>query len=284
VAAACIVVATFAQAGQAQTAPTEPRPLGQGPTAPDGPQRPTRVTSPYWNQDASSSDLPAADIRNVPGARAAAVHAKWTYHQSMVDLSNAVRLMQLQMDSRPDFVAALTEEKSAYEAMQTARKNALAPLRDNAAYSAGEELGVAVSKQIEDERFEDKPDQARIDALAKLKLEYVKDNRKLEVAVLEGDQDYVSARQRYLDAGAKVRELRRQQSMSVLTDDTLIAMRRNVAESRVNSLVAAAYLRESIRARNIALDYAAFYETYNRQPYYTAGYWYANYGAYGYRY
>ncbi len=285
------VVALFTASAMAQSAEAPPA-LGrgpgmtqpQGPQGPQVPQRPQRAISPYWNQDEVSSDLPAADIRTVPGAKAAAVQAKWQYHQSMVDLSNAVRLMQLQMESAPEFVDAMTAENNAYDALQRARKDALASLQDNAAYAASESLRRSVSVQIEDETFRDKPGQARIDALARLKLEYVRDNRKLEIAVLDGDQVYVTARQKYLDTGARVRELRRQQSMTVLTDNNLTGLRRSVAENRVNRLASAAYLEAAIRARNIAVDYATFYQSYDRRPYYTAGYYYSNYGAYGYRY
>lgn len=286
--AASMIAGAALFAGSAWAAET-PSSLGQGPgsmngpAAPQAPQRPQRVASPYWD-DGAASDLPAADIRTVPGAAAAAVQARWEFNESLVDLSNAVRLMQLQQESKPEFVDAITNEKNAYEAMLSARKSALASLRDNAAYMAGEDLRRKVSQQIEDEAFQDKPDPARIEALAKLKLEYSRDNRKLEAAVLEGDQAYVSARQQYMDAGAKVRGIRQQQSMAVLTDSNLIMLRRSVSENRVNKLASAAYLRSAIRARNIALDYATFYRSYDRQPYYTADYWYGNYGRYGYRY
>lgn len=278
VAAAMIVVSAAVGA--------EPPPsLGQGPIPPQSPEEPARaqrVVSPYW-ENGQGSDLPAADIRVVPGAAAAAVQARWQYNESLVELSNAVRLMQLQMESRPEFVDALDAERKAYDAMEEARRNALAPLRENAAYIANEDLRQRITQQIEDEAFKDKPDQARIEALAKLKLDYSIENRKLEAAVLEADEVYQSARRQYLDAGARVRQMRHQQAMAVMTDSTLIQLRRNVSENRINKLASAAYLRSAIRARNIAIDYATYYRSFDRQPhyyytpYYPVDYWHGRY-------
>ena len=110
-------------------------------TQTSSPARQVQVSSPYWNQGPSqASDLPAAEIRAVPAAHAAAVQARWTYIQTGTDLSNAVRVMQMQMELRPEYVKAVADEKAAYDALEAARRNALAPLADNA-FRQGESNG-----------------------------------------------------------------------------------------------------------------------------------------------
>jgi len=250
-------------------------------TQTSSPARQVQVSSPYWNQGPSqASDLPAAEIRAVPAAHAAAVQARWTYIQTGTDLSNAVRVMQMQMELRPEYVKAVADEKAAYDALEAARRNALAPLADNAAYNGSEQLRSNLTQQIADEQFQIKPDNDRLLALARLKVEYGKDNRKLESAVLERDPAYQAAKQRYVDAGQRVLALKHQQALAIATDDNLVAIRKQYAEARIASLTTGAYYQSALEARNGAVNYALLYrgvDIYHGNGYYP-------YGGYGYGY
>ncbi|HEX8340133.1 MAG TPA: hypothetical protein VF624_04425 [Tepidisphaeraceae bacterium] len=253
-----------------------PASLGDGPATRDAERsgdRP-RASSPYWNGGSSDagSDLPATDIRAVAPARAAAVASRWTYNQLLVDLGRATRMLSQEFEGREDFRRALADEKSAYDAMAEARRRVLEPLGRNDAYIAAESLRMNLTEQIKDAHDRPKPDFQQIDAMAKLKLSYVAENRKLEQDALERDADYQSARGRYLTAATAVQQQRQSVALMIAKDDELRQLRRQVAESRINKLASAAYLSSTIRARDISLDYASFYRR--------SGYLNNNYGGY----
>jgi len=274
--------------GQATSLPSmptsrTPSSLGEGPgeaRRPEEPQRPQAV-SPYWQQ---GNDSPSAEIRQIPSAAAAAVEARWVFNQTLVDLSNATRLLQTQIEQTPEFAKALREEKSAYDSLAEARRSSLASLLNNPAYAGSEQLRQNLSQQIVEAFEVDQPDTVRIEAMAKLKMEYGRENRAIEQSVLERDQAYLSARTQYLTAATAVRDLRQKQSMAVATDENLIAIRRQIAEARIAKLASAAFLNSAVRARDYALNYAEFYVQYDRRRYY-APYGYAPIygrgGAYG---
>ena len=261
------------------TRPTDPQ---------NGAAAVNQVRSPFWNggQQAqqSTSDLPATEIRAVPVAHAQAVQARWTFNQALVDLSNATRILQMQLDMRPEYVKAINDEKTAYDAMEAARKNALSPLADNAAYNGAEQLHTNLVELIADEKDQDTPDPERLAAMAKLKLDYVKDNRKLEASALERDQAYQDARQRYIAAGQHTLDLRHDQMLAIATDDNLQSIRKQVADARVTKLATDAFYESAIRARNIAVDYALLYRGVDIYHGTGNAYGYGGYGYGGYGY
>jgi hypothetical protein len=208
-----------------------PASLGEGPATRDA-NRP-RASTPYWNsesQGAAQSDLPAADIRAVPPARAAAVQSRWTYNQLVTDLGRATRMVSLDLEGREEFRRGVADEKAAYEAMADARRRVLEPLARNDAYLAAESLRANLTDQIKDAHDRPKPDLPQIEAMAKLKLSYVADNRKLEQDALERDGDYQSARTRYLAAAGAVQQQRQAVAMMIARDESLQDLRRQVAE------------------------------------------------------
>jgi hypothetical protein len=226
----------------------------------------SRSVSPYWGE---TGDLPAEDIRAVPSASAAAVEARWIFNQSMVDLANATRLLTIQIEQEPGFAQALREEKQAYETLAQVRRTALASLLENPSYTGAEQLRMNLSRQIAEEFEQDKPDFVRIDAMARLKLDYGRENRQLEQSVLERDAEHTQARNRYIEAANVVRDLRSRQAMTIATDEGLSDLRRQIAGARITKLAATAYLRGMVQARNLAIDYAQFYRAYDRRPYYS---------------
>ena len=283
------LILTAAGAANGARAEIQP-PLGQGPLAAGNrdvaPTTNARVSSPYWNNDdpgaTGQTDLPAADIRAVPPAMARATQTKWTYAQTQDDLAYALRVSATQFDRRPDVVAAESEQRVAYDALQKERDRALASLNENAAYKASATLSTNLSQQIADERDQDKPDPAHLRGMASVRLNYVQDNRKLESSILERDDAYQKARHRYLDASAKVRDIRQTEALAVMTDPNLTALRQHVAAARIDRLTAASYLVGVVFARDTALDYASYYRRTGYLNNYIgyAGY----YGGYGYRY
>lgn len=223
----------------------------------------TPASSPYWNTGVTPTgplgDQPAADIRAVPAAHAMAVRTRWQFNQVLFDLNNATRLVRMTMDRQPDYVKAQADEKAAYDAMETARANALADLKNNPAYVASEGLRANVSAQIADEQFAVKPDLVKLEAMAKLKLQYVKDNRKLESAALESDTNFQDARKRYVEAFRRVADYRDAQAVAIASDDTLQSLRKSIAAARIEKLTAGAYYASSLTAQYNAVEYALRY-------------------------
>ncbi|MBC7784356.1 MAG: hypothetical protein H7144_11000 [Burkholderiales bacterium] len=237
----------------------EPERLGTGPTT-ETTDRP-RVQSPYWNPSNSGplGDLPAADIRAVPPARAAAVQSKWTYFQLRSDLNNATRSAVLALESSADYKQARADQTAAWEAMSAARQTALSGLQTNAAYQAAESLRTQLTQQIQDLHQNPGIDSERIIAAAKVKLAYMSDNRKLETDALARDTSYQDARQRYIAASKRVHELNEANTLAIANDENLQSLRKSIAGARIAHLSTDAYLDSIIRARNIAVNYAEYY-------------------------
>lgn len=238
---------------------------------------PPRTSSPYWNAPAGPlGDLPATDIRVVPVANANRVKTYWTFHQALFNLNNAVRVTRTEMDRQPDYVQAQADEKAAYDVMETARVNALADLQQNPSYTGADKLRQSVSAQIADEMDTPKPDATRLAAMAKLKLQYVKDNRKLETSALDRDEAFQDARRNYVAAAARTQAMRDTQALVVATDESLISLRKQVADARIERLTANSFFDSAVHARNVAIDYALLYRGVDRYHGYGNGY-----GAYG---
>ena len=277
--ATTLVIGTVAQA----QSPTTERGVSTPPTP-----APPAVSSPYWSggyDSVTGSDLPAADIRAVPPARANATRSYWTHQEALSDLNNAVRLAKMQMDREPGYRKAVTEEKAAYEAMQTARTQALSGLQNMPAYAGAEQLHQSMSEQITQEHEQKKPDPSKLLAMARLKISYVKDNRKFEADALARDARYQDARKTYLLAAARLRDYDDAQTMAIATDDSIASLRRAVSSARVEKLTAAAYYDSMVRARRDALDYAGdvrdFYRGRGVVSPYSNAYGYGGYGSYG---
>lgn len=268
---------------QAQTPTTERGATGPAPREP-------AVSSPYWSgsgyDSITGSDLPAADIRAVAPARANSTRTYWQHQEALSDLSNAVRLARMQMDREPGYKKAVADEKAAYDAMEAARANALAGLQNVPSYTGAQNLHQSMTEQIADEQAQKKPDPAKLLAMARLKIQYVKDNRKLETDALARDTNYQDARKTYLAAAQHVREYEDTQMMAIATDNEIASLRRAVASARVEKLTAASYYVGVLGARRDALDYAADVRDFYRgrgvaSPYagYGGGYG-GNYGPY----
>lgn len=264
----------------------DPPRLGNGPefTPSNGPStrsiprtsesQESKVLTPFWDRPVEG-DLPAADIRTVPAAAARATEAKWVHQQLMHDLRLATRTRMIQLESQPEYRQALAEEASAWENLQNARRRALAGLSNNDAYQASLNLRHQLSEQIRDLYFDsEKPDMERISAMAHLKLAYVSDNRKLETDALARDSDYQQARARYMAAAQRVREFRETHALVIAGDESLISLRRAVAQTRIAKLSALSYLKEAKNARNLALDYAGYYRSVDRYRPIGYGGWY----------
>ena len=229
-----------------------------------------QVSTPYWNQGESD---PSNDIRAVPLANAMRVRLRWQYRQSLIDLNNTVHMMQVQFECRPDYVAAITDERQSYGEMLMARANALGGLKNNAAYIASQDLCKYVSAQIAYERSKKKPDDSKLLALASIRMDFISDNRKLEADALGRDQNYQNCRKRMIATAEKLSQMNTDQQFAVATDPTLIGLRKQFANARIERLTADAYFAGTVQAANAAIDYARYYRRFD----YGNGYGYGGY-------
>lgn len=277
---------SVAASAMGQTAPAGQPPLGDPlglgqPTQPQPPARPAggSMGTPFWNQN--QSDLPAADIRAVAPARMQATAARWAYKNAQLQLSGTLRDMRIALEESDNWRNAVAAEEEAYRALKTARESALAGFVNNADYQANEKLAHRLTLQLEEAHAAPREyrDQARIDALARVKVQTLSSNRELERDALARDEAYQSALKRYVEAGQKLASMRREFSTMVRNDDTLREIRNQIAELRIARLATQAYLESTVRARNIAVNYSAWYRSHDR--YISPGYVpYTNYRGY----
>ena len=278
-AAAVLVGTSLASAAEPASGPS---------SAPAGQSGQGGMSSPYWNnqngQDQNQQAGSATqDIRALPPAKANQVKTKWSFYQRLDDLDYALRVVRLRMNMQPEYMGALNDQKSAYQAAESARGKALATLNDNPAYTGAEKLRSNLTAQIADEREASKPDESKLAAMAKLKVDYARDNRKLEQSVLEQDQAYQDARRKSMEASQRVADFEKTQAYVIATDDMLTGMRHAVADARIDKLTAAAYYDSLIVARDLSLDYSEGYRDAYRYRDTSYGYGYG-YGDYGYGY
>ncbi|HEY0008795.1 MAG TPA: hypothetical protein VGB55_08740 [Tepidisphaeraceae bacterium] len=251
-----LFIAALGVAGSTSARAEAPPSAGEGPAGKQPQDRTPRIGSPYWNDSSNeTNDLPAKDIRAVAPARAAAVGTKWGFNQLVVDLSNATRVMEAELQRSPEYRDAVKAEQTAFDEMNAARQIALNGLKNNSAYTGAETLRSNLSEEIQEMHQEPNPDAQRLEAMARMKLNFAIDNRKLESDALARDSAFQDARRRYIAAATRLGEMRQDHAMAISTNDELKAIRQQVASARIEKLVAAAYLDSTVRARNIALRY-----------------------------
>ena len=216
--------------------------------APDAP------ASPFWG--VAYNGMPTYENRVVPTARAQDVFARQTYVRTKADVAQFYRNAQFAYERSREYTQASAESKSAYDALGSARAEALRVLDDNDEYQATLALRDAVAERIFDEKSKERPDPARLRALAAQKLAYSDRLHAAERSVL-GDEPAVSqALDRLRAAGDRLAALDDQYEYFLRSSPELLALKERSEDFRIARLVTAAYLQSSIYARNRAFRYA----------------------------
>jgi hypothetical protein len=270
--ASIVLLAAAVAQGAPVTKPTDSAPV-------DKPQ----VSSPYWSgasRGAPEAQLVADTVQAVPTAHAAAVDARWRFFHADNELQrvtgNFTRTFE-QSAALRDAQRAMDEAWDAYDA---ARAVALEPVRSSDSYRAAASAHERLTQQIVDEHGQKSPDQTKIRSLAESKLQFIASSRLREMNVLADSDEVRSARRNYVEAANRVRSLRQQFENEIRESIDLADLRRAKQEALVRRLATQAYFASSIRAREIALDYA--YYSRNRDRYtpgnaYDSDYSYSNY-------
>jgi len=212
------------------------------------------VSSPYWNQGPVGFPTPQVDA--VAPATAAATDAKWRFHYAQKERNIAARSMLRNFEDSPEYVFANNELKAAWSSYESARQAAVRPLKRSDVYLAGLELRDRVHAMISDEAASKLPDAGRLAALASLKLQYATPARAAEVDIIANSPEVRASRQRLVDAGKRLSELRRLFNREARDSIELAELRRSVDEARITQLAARSYEQATRRAADVAINYA----------------------------
>lgn len=247
-----LLVMLGASVVSAQQAPLgDPLRLGQAAS-------PTTPATPFWGSGSSVSDLPAADIRAVAPARAQATAARWAYWNAQDKLSDLIRDQRLAFEESPEYLAALAAENNAYRAYVAERERVLALLRDDPSYVASLKIHDELGRQLEELRAlpPEEVDRARIEAIARVKVQVLENNRRLEDDALARDSRFQAARQHWREMAGVPVAMRTNFARGIRNNAELKAVREQIADLRVARQATQAYYQSTVRAANVALDYA----------------------------
>lgn len=236
-----------------------------------------QVSSPYWNDRGTT--FPTKLVEKVPDAVADATRAKWTYRDAETTLNRAVidRVREFELSDK--YIQARNELRDAFAAFEQAKLAAARPLLSDSRYLAAKDLVRRLSEQIKDEHLADEPDARRIEALAKLKLEYATQFRDTESALIDADAEVRAARKRLLDANDAIARLRSEFEQKMRSDLDLAELRQTKREARIVALTAAAYRDATLEVARVAIDFARWDS--RNQRYATGGWVYPYYDGYG---
>jgi hypothetical protein len=248
-----------------------------------------------------NGEFPSAEVHDAVVANARAATARMIFRRAESALAYAVRDAKRRFEASAELKQALAEEKTAHEAFDRARRQALASVIATPRYRAILTIHQDLGEQIDARRREmesfgqgdvvpvmatpNHPDGSQLFAMASLRIQMVGDARAMERAATETSDELRAARTRLMAAAAKVSELRQGFDNQLRDDPDLTAARNALEDARIGKVATAAYLRGALIAADEAVDFAWFLHRRDAQvaydPYYYDGYYSgARYGYY----
>jgi len=251
--------------------PSQPGSPSQGTVAPgsvqtylnnrnDSDRRAPNIRDTYGTYE---NGYPASDMRIAVDANARAAFTRMELRRVQDALDAGVHLMELNFNHSKELTDAVAAEQQAYEDYLAARETALRPVHDDARFQANDTLKKELGERIVDEHDKRNPDKVEIVSMSLAKLGYATVARDMESHVLQDDSHVQAARQKLMEAGQRVKDVRDNFDMQVRTSPELALLRRQLEEARTNAVVAATYSEGAIEAANVALDFAYYRERYN---------------------
>lgn len=249
-----------------QTVRPQDRPAGNdtsvgrdfgGPPPQVAPPPPPAAPGPY-----AGSDFPDDEVHDWVMASARAAHSRAMFHRAEKELNDSVRDVQVSFEATDDYRHALAEEKRAYDAYNAERQKALQSVLGDPKYKAAIDLRDETADRILRLRAalgreRDVPREQLL-ALASQKLQYASDAHAMEVAALEKDPALQDARQKMVQASARVADLRANFDAFVRNSPQILTARRNLEDARVALITSEAYLNAAAAAGFLATDYAYY--------------------------
>ena len=239
--------------------------------------------SGYPEAFSGNTFYPATELRAVPVARARVLATRELTRQAYSALTNSVQDIRRSYEDSAELRDALAEERAAWNDLEIARKAALTRVSNDRNYQTAVALRSRLATEVENHKAEqDRPVESAV-ALAMVKLSYSATASAMETAAISSDLRVQQARERLVQAGARLSELRRTFAATVRNDAAVTAARRALEIARVNELAAEGFYIEARANRLWATNYAYYLAQPIGQSAYYNGYpyGYGGYGGYG---
>jgi hypothetical protein len=220
------------------------------PAAPAPPAAPSMSTAPGAFPDSQAGQWVDAATR--------AAMTRAIYGQAQIDLSNVIRRAQAHFERSKDFQKALDGEQQAYADYLAARDKALADVRQNPRYAELMRMQADLANRLSAGRQNHELTHDDILAMAELKLSYASEARAMEEQALAADSDVKDSREKMVSASRVVSGMRSDFEFALPDTEEIATARRNVENTRIAMLTAAAYLNASSYATAAAYDFANY--------------------------
>lgn len=236
-----------------------------------------------YHQDDFDDSFPVSLVGEVAPAHANYTAMKWGYRTTRSAVWLRVTELRNDFEASEEYGDLQRQINDALAALEQARQEAYAPLREDPEYVAVGRLHQSLQDQIRRMHREQGSDSAEITAMSEQAMEYAQRQRDMELALAGTDNGIVDARKRLEELGERQREMESEFERSVRDDGQLRQMRAEMNQLKIAKLATGAYYESAVRAANVATSFA-YTRQYLRSPWYgRAGYVSPyGYGGYGY--
>lgn len=269
----------------AQTTNVGGRDFGQQPPAQQMGQPPfgnAGGNAGQQGQAGAQSDFPQDSVRDWVVASARAARTRAMFHLAEKQLNDSIRDAQFAFENSREYRDAVAAEKQAYDAYNAERQRALKSVLSDPKYQAAVELRDDMADRLAKVRAMAKPNPVpREDllAMASQKLQFASDAHNMERDALDKDTAVQDARQKMVQANARVTELRTAFDTSIRTNSQIVQARHNLEMARVELITAEAYYSAATVAGAVATDYSYYRHRWDGLA---APVWGGGWGPYGY--
>ena len=236
-------------------APNQPgRDFGQQPAQP-GPM------GNIQGYGAGQSDFPIDQVHDWVVASARAARSRALLHLAEKQLTDSIRDAQLSFEASRDYREAALAEKQAYDRYNAERQRALQSVLNDPKYVVAIQLRDELGDRLAKLRVMSKPmppPREDLLAMASQKLQYASDAHNMERDALDKDAAVQDARQKMVQASARVSELRASFDSSIRINPQIAQARRNLDMARVDLITAEAYYSAAAAAGAVATDYSYY--------------------------
>jgi hypothetical protein len=215
----------------------------------------------FQGNQAGQSDFPADQLQDWVMATARAAHARAMLHLAEKRLNDSVRDSQWTFEQSKEYRDAVADEKQAYNAYTAERRKALESVVKDPTYLAALELSDQLGDKIHQVRAVSKSRHAaneEVLAMASQRMEYASQAHAMERAALEKDSALQDARQKMVQANAKLTALQANFDTSIRMNPQIQQARQNLDEARVTLITAEAYASAAATAGDLATNYVFY--------------------------
>lgn len=206
-------------------------------------------------------DFPQDALHDWVVATARAARSRAMLHLAEKQLSDTIRDVQWTFEQTREFREAVAAEKKAYDAYTAERQKALQSVLNDPKYQAAIQFRDDLGDKIAKVRAAAKPlpvPREDMLALASQKLQYASDAHNMERDALDRNPAVQDARQRMVQASARVSDMRASFDTSIRMNPQIAEARRNLDMARVELITAEAYYSAAAAAGAVQTDYSYY--------------------------